>query len=131
MMVRNHCEIVYQSVAVLKSYKVFYSRYITNSANVWFSTNLISCQECLFCDNLENQSYCIHNQQYTKEQYIQEKTKILAQKDMFERRYESLNLVSYNYNGERVDGIFCIHSHDIEQGRFVYRTEYGRNIMFV
>jgi hypothetical protein len=41
VMVWDNSEIVYFGVAVIKSFKIFYSRYIVNSNNIWFSSNLI------------------------------------------------------------------------------------------
>ena len=131
MMVRSKCNIVYQSVAVLKSYKVFYSRYITNCANIWFSTNLIGCQECLFCDNLENKSYCIHNKQYNKNTYLQEKNSLLSKKEDYENWLNELNNISFNYDSTDIEGIFCIHSHHVKNGTYLYRVENAHNVMFV
>lgn len=70
-------------MAIIRSYNVFYSKYITDSSNIRFSTNLIACQECLFCDGLENQSYCIRNEQYTKDEYFEKKQILLTQKEQF------------------------------------------------
>lgn len=59
VMVWQNCENVYFWIWVLKSYNIFYSKFILNSSNVWFSINLVWCAECLFCADLQNQSYCI------------------------------------------------------------------------
>jgi hypothetical protein len=49
---------------------------------------LIGCNECIFCNNLENQSYCINNKPLTKEEYFNEKELILLNKSDFEGYYE-------------------------------------------
>ncbi len=48
VMVWNNCENVYQSNCVVRSSMIFYSRYILESHNVWFSTNLVGCHDCFF-----------------------------------------------------------------------------------
>ncbi|USN59165.1 MAG: hypothetical protein H6767_03635 [Candidatus Peribacteria bacterium] len=93
-MIREDCTNIFNSFYVIKgnqnvyfsshvfdsSYKIFYSRYIKNSTNIWFSSNLTGCSECLFCDDLQNCSYYISNTQYEKEEYFQKKQEILSQK---------------------------------------------------
>ncbi len=78
------------SGGINESHNIFYSRYITNSSNIWFSTNLIGCHECIGCDSLENQEYMIGNTQYTKETYAQKKSAILQDKKSFERNFEHI-----------------------------------------
>jgi len=52
---------------------VFYSKSIVDSSFIWFSYNLIWCSECIFCDNLQNQTYYIWNKQYSKDEYFKRK----------------------------------------------------------
>lgn len=79
----NACENIYFCLAIFHSYNIFYSRFIDTCRDVRFSTNMIGCVECVLCHDLENTSYCIENIQYTKEEYLQKKTEILKQKDLF------------------------------------------------
>lgn len=51
----------------------------------------MGCQECMFCDGLENQSYCIRNVVLEKERYFEEKKKILQNKSAFLGYYDDLN----------------------------------------
>ena len=41
VMVRDNCSNVFNSYWVIQSYKIFYSRFIYNCADIWFSTNLM------------------------------------------------------------------------------------------
>jgi len=61
---------IYQCAWVADSYNVLYSYNIQNSSSIRFSSNLTGCSFCLLCDSLMNQSYCIKNKQYTKEEYF-------------------------------------------------------------
>jgi len=83
VMVRDNSSNIYRSSGILKSYNVFYSRYIYNSNNIRFSTNLIGCSECINCSNIQNQSYCIENIPYSKEEYIERKKELLQEKGRF------------------------------------------------
>ena len=71
------------SGGITGSYKVYYSKYITDSSNIWFSTNLIGCEECILCDELENQKYCIKNRAYPKEEYFEKKEELMQRKGLF------------------------------------------------
>lgn len=81
VMVWDNSENIYFSTAVIQGYQVFYSKYIVNSSNIWFSTNLIGCKECISCENLENKEYYINNKEYSREEYFKKKAEILKNKD--------------------------------------------------
>lgn len=42
-----------------------------NSINLIFSKNCSGCSDCFGCINLRKKSYCIYNEQYTKEEYFE------------------------------------------------------------
>ena len=131
VMVWDHSEIVYFSTSIIKSYKVFYSRYIVNSNNIWFSSNLIGCSECIFCDDLINKKYYIKNKEYSKEEYLKKKQKILSQKFSFALWYSEVNTDGINRSSKNVKWKFCIESENIENGFFTYRLKNARNVYFV
>jgi hypothetical protein len=79
------------SNGIMKSFGVFYSRYIYNCSNVRFSSNLTGCHECVLCNDLENLSYCIQNKQYSPQEYLKEKNILLSQKDNFSKRSDAVN----------------------------------------
>lgn len=81
--VLRNCENIYSSRSVFSSYNIFYSRYIQDSSDIWFSHNLIGCNECICSDNLQNKSYHIDNQAYEKEEYFKKKKVILADKSKY------------------------------------------------
>jgi hypothetical protein len=65
------CELCYGSVGIHKCSRVFYSEECDSCVEVYFSKNCSGCTNCFGCMNLRNKSYCVYNQQYTKEQYEQ------------------------------------------------------------
>jgi hypothetical protein len=63
------CENCYQSVFLDHCNKVNYSLSCHDSFNLWFSKNCNGCHDCFGCVNLRNKSYCIWNEQYSREEY--------------------------------------------------------------
>lgn len=86
-MVWINSDSIYQSNCILKCYNIFYSRYIHNSNNIWFSTNLIGCSECILCDGIENTSYAIQNKVYDKAEYFLKKSDLLKRKGLYTSLY--------------------------------------------
>jgi hypothetical protein len=56
---------------------------------MWFCVDCIGCNECIACDGLTNQSYCIENITYNQSEYKHRKQLILEDKNTFWDRYIS------------------------------------------
>lgn len=126
----DHSENVYMSTAVIQSFGIFYSRYVKNSNNVWFSTNLSGCTECFGCSYLENASYYINNKNFSKEDYFRFKSELLQQKDHFTKWYDTtLQIPGANIASENVSWQAIVESENVENGYFVYNIKNGRNII--
>ncbi len=126
----NNSDIIYYSSWIIESSSIFYSRYILNSNNIWFSSNMIWCWNCLFCNDLENKSYCINNKQYSKTEYYLEKEKILKNKDRFNNYYLSVDEKWKCIWDNLINSNFAMYSSDVENSDWVYRVENVRNAMF-
>ncbi len=108
----------------------FYSRYITNSANIWFSTNLIWCSECIGCDWLENQKYMIGNKQYTKVEYENKKQEILRDKQNFDANYRHISAKKWrNLASTNVKWDYIVKSSNIKNGSWVVNIHDSRNVV--
>ncbi len=129
--VLNYSENVYFGEGIVNSSRIFFSKFIINSFDVRFSTNLTNCQNCIFCDNLENASYCIHNKQLTKEDFLKEKEKILAQKNKFLPWYQELPFQGNNIGSHNVRWSFVQDSDSVEDGYLCYQIKNWRNIVMV
>jgi len=127
IMVRNNCQNIYRSTAVFNSYNIFYSRLVNNSSDVWFSSNMVGCHDCLLCTNLLNQSYCIQNQAYPKEEYLVKKEEFLAQKEQFMQRYDETKTNEFIIS-KNVTGHFFIESQNVQDGLYAYRMRDSQNI---
>jgi len=62
-------EFCYESFALSRCYKVFFSSHCEDCVEVWFSKNLVGCSNCFGSTNLRNKSYYIFNQPFSKEEY--------------------------------------------------------------
>ncbi len=131
IMVRDNCDNVYFSKGIIKSFKIFYSKYITNSSNLWFCSNMISCNECISCSGLENQQYCIDNQQYSKEEYLTKKQQLLARKNRFLENYLNLTNNWNNIASTNTTGNFNIQCSNVENGFYNAQIKNGRNLILI
>ncbi len=130
--ISDHSENVYFSLAVQHSFKVFYSRYINNSSDIWFSTNLLWCTHCIACHDLENKSYHIENVEYSKDEYMKKRDEYLQDKNPYHARY--LSLVSNAWKhlaSSNITWSYWVESEDIESAHFTYRISGGKNVFNV
>ncbi len=125
----DNCENIFQSSVVMNSMNIFYARGILNSNNIRFSANMIGCSECLFCQGLENKSYHINNKEYTKDDYLVMKKKMLSQKWDYQKYYKQV--LSYrisNIASDNVQWQGIIQSSNIKNGLIVYNASMARNV---
>lgn len=62
-------ELCYETVTCINCYKTIFSQQCEDCVDVYFSFGLRGCNNCIGCVNLHRKSYCIFNEQYTKEDY--------------------------------------------------------------
>lgn len=71
-------EMCYHSVAIGSNASfTFFCANASTTSYVYYSTHCTNCQHCFWCTGLTNQSYCIFNKQYSKEEYEQIVAKII------------------------------------------------------
>ena len=75
----TNCENVIGSSSFgMNIYNTFFSFKVANSCkNIYYSTDIESSEECMFCIGLRNKKFCILNKQYEKKQYFLLKEKII------------------------------------------------------
>jgi len=74
----HNCELCYDSLNCINCQKVFYSVDCKDSFDLYFSQDCIGCNNLVGCIGLRKKSYCIFNQQYSKNDY----DKLFAQLDL-------------------------------------------------
>ena len=67
----SNCEFCFDSLHIRKCFRVRYGYYSEDCLDSWFIYDCRSCSNCVGCTNLRNQSYCIWNVQYSKEEYFE------------------------------------------------------------
>ncbi|OGM89323.1 hypothetical protein A2108_00780 [Candidatus Wolfebacteria bacterium GWA1_42_9] len=65
----ERCQLCYETTDSKNCYRVFFSKYARDCNNSMFLFYCSGCSNCVGCVGLRNKSYCIFNQQYTKEEY--------------------------------------------------------------
>ncbi len=71
-----NCHKCYEVAEWNNCYQTHFSYNVKNCADGQFLYNCDGCTSCYGCFDLENQQYCIFNEQYTEESYIQKMKEI-------------------------------------------------------
>ena len=131
------CDRCYGSFWLTKCYETNFSARCEDCTNVWFSKDCRGCSNCFGCVNLRAKSYCIFNEQYSKEEYI-EKLKemdLSSWKGLSEaaKKVEAFwlkfpNKFMQGMQNSNVSGDFVTHSKDVLDS---YLVRGGENLRYV
>jgi hypothetical protein len=106
-------ELCYECVGASKSTRTFHSQACEGCVDSWFLYECRGCVSCTGCVNLRNKSYCLWNEQFTKEEYARRVAELridtAAGFESARRRFEDLKMKSVRKfanitNCERVTG---------------------------
>src|SRR3989338_5205440 len=67
----SKCENCYEGFWLTQCSMSSFCSQCENSFDMWFSKNCNGCSNCFGCVNLRKQSYCIFNEQYSKDDYTE------------------------------------------------------------
>ncbi|KKT00945.1 MAG: Caib/baif family protein [Candidatus Nomurabacteria bacterium GW2011_GWA2_43_15] len=125
------------------SFKLFYSRHSRDCIDSYFLYDCRNCQNCFMCWNLRNQSYCIENVKYTKEEYLKKLesfnlgsfSSIQALKGRFENiaKNDAVHRQNFNFRVHDSDGDYledcknCHNCHTINRSEDTYNCVRGLN----
>jgi len=59
----------YENIACYRNSRIFFSEDCTDCVNIYFSKNMVNCQDCFGCAGLRNKQYHLWNRALTKEEY--------------------------------------------------------------
>lgn len=122
--VLDNCDNIYACTFVINSQNIFFSFDIENCFDCRLSTNLISCQYCIKCDWLQNQSYCIDNIQYWKEEFFVLKKQFLADNIMWMYKlYASIIKFSFDSTSKLSDSL--------DHTLFIYNSYNCKNTVLI
>jgi hypothetical protein len=91
----DNSELVYESSNIEQNYLKLFSTTCWYSNNVTYSDLCISCSDVFGCVGLRNKKYCILNKTYSKEEYIQLKSKIIEEMSKLEYKDKNGNIYKY------------------------------------
>lgn len=126
------CELCYQCVDCIESYKIHFGIDVENCSESSFLINCKWCKSCFWCVGLNNKEYCIYNDQYTKEEYLSKikelKPKTQKDIDIIWKKLEELKpdqVVKFfhGYNYEDVTWDYIYHSKNIHNSYDIKKSE--------
>ncbi len=104
-------ELCYECVNCQDLYRVAYSEMSKNCTDSYFLYNCRDCNSCFGCTNLVSKSYCIFNDQYTKEDYQQKlkefKLSSYASVQELWKKFEALKLQAIHKYSNIIGSVNC------------------------
>jgi hypothetical protein len=98
-------ELCYDTINCSQCYRTFFSVDCKSCTDVWFSKNCTGCTNCFGCVNLKNQSYCIFNESYSKEEYEQKLKELYpTTQEMIIQMHEKMETLSQNLPQKYIHG---------------------------
>ena len=67
----SKCENCYEGFWLTQCANSAFNSQCENSFNMIFCKNCVGCQDCFGCVNLRKKSYCIWNEEYSREEYLE------------------------------------------------------------
>ena len=64
-------ELLYENMGIVKNYNTKYAYWSSGCIDCNYILDCANCQNCFGCVNLRNKSFCIFNEQYTKDEYLE------------------------------------------------------------
>ena len=83
------------------------------------------------CDDMENESYCIKNKKYEKDEYLKKAKEVLDQKKMYADFYAQVKYEGKYYGSTDVTGSFLLKSQDVENGYYSLEMKDAKNLLVV
>lgn len=127
----------YQVSTVYPGNRVFYSRFIFESHEIFYSYNCHNSSNLFGCIGLRNKSYCIFNKQYSKEEYKELVSKLiehmndLPYKDKTGRVYEygdffTADLSPFGYNETVAQELSPLTKKEAESKGYLWREKISK-----
>ncbi len=122
----DESELVYEGVGAHKLYNCYFTIDCGDCHDVHFSRNCYDCSNCFGCVNLRNKSYCIWNEQYSKEEYQKKMAEInLASFAMVEKMRKDFKEFSMKFPRRFYQGDS---RNKNVSGEYVYQSKNAKDI---
>lgn len=120
-------ELCYECTDCKKCFKCLFSERLHDCIDVSFSFDMRNSQNCIFCINGRNMSYCIENVQYSKEEFEKKKAEIFANYESIEKAKEKYKELRAKATVKFASSIKC----DNATGDYMFNCHEGVNIFDV
>jgi hypothetical protein len=119
----HHSELGFQTMSSVDIHNSICSFACGESSDITYCECCINCKDCFGCFGLRHKQYCIFNKQYTKEEYLEFKEKIVNQlkKDKIWGRFFPKNMSCYGYNESTAMEFFPLTKEQAVQEGFAWR----------
>ena len=134
------CENCYEGFWLTQCSNSFFCSECENSFEMLFSKNCTGCNNCFCCVNLRKKSYCIFNEQYTKEEYLDKiksynigsyKNLQEIKKKVYEFWQKFPNKFLQGTQNTNVSGNYLFQSRDVKNSFLIRESEHMRYCQFV
>lgn len=128
----NFIEYSYELIDCFKSYNLFFSQNCEGCVDSYFLYDCRNCNNCIGCVGLRSKSYCIFNEEYSKEEYQKkvEELKINSREGLknVEKKFEELKLkvprkFAVMTKAEKATGDDVLNSRFVKHGFYVKDAE--------
>lgn len=141
------CERCYDCTDCYNSNGLKFSKECHSCVDSYFLTNCRNCQNCFGCTNLRNKNYCIYNEQYKREEYLEKIKEIkLSDRDELEiikeeiknDRYKHIVPAIVEHHSVDVSGNWIENSKNIknsfdcdkvEDGKYLFTITEAKDVM--
>ena len=121
-------ELAYKLVNCNKCYQIYYSVDCESSHDIWFSKNLVGCSNCFGCINLRSQQYCIFNEKYDREDYLEKLKEFnLSSYSSVKEIKEEVKKFWLKFPNKYMHGIQNLDSN----GDYIYNSKYVKDSFIV
>ncbi len=136
----SKCEYCYEGFWLTQCNNSLFSSQCTNSFNMMFSKNCVGCNDCFGCVNLRKKSYCIFNEQYSKEEYDEKiksfnlgsyKSLVEIRKQVADFWMKFPNKFIEGLLNDNVSGNYIDHSKDVYKSMLVRESRNMRYCQYV
>lgn len=132
----SHCELCYNSAFLEKCYKAVGSVNCEDCQDIVYSRDCVGCSSCVGCANLRKKSYCIFNEQYSREAYLTKLSELdlhtsFGQAATALRAYEIWKKFPYRFaNTRHTDGVSGNYIFESRNVKNSYRVIDGENLKY-
>ena len=136
-------ELCYECIDCTECYNLKFSQQCQNCSESLFLYNCRSCSDCFLCTNLVQKSYCLRNEQLSKEEYFEQLQELLPKSlERLTKRWqefqtlkeESLHKATVGYNNidstgdNLINTKNCIDCFDLKNAEDCAYVSYGDDV---